>query len=216
VQVDDTTELRWITEGPLPTDVEAWFTCGGTTGSVEQRCDTYRMDGLRDQGVKLRFRETLELKVLQAVGEHLVLGAGLDGRLQVWRRWSPADGLVDIGGEVSWLDVCKIVTKRRFSADGDEIVPSDLEQATLDAGCDVEVAAITIGDIEAWTFAFAAYGPTVSREPAVVAAWRVLTAAGVRPQDLTTTFGLSTSYPEWLASKASQGETTTRPAVAAT
>jgi hypothetical protein len=139
VLVDDITELRWIAEGRLPTDVEAWFTRGGTTGVVEKRCDTHRMDGRCNQGVKLRFRETSELKVLQAVGEHLVLRAGLAGRLQMWRRWSPAEGVADIGGAVPWLDVCKIVTKRRFSVDGDEIVPSALERATTGAGCDVEL-----------------------------------------------------------------------------
>jgi len=216
VQVDDTTELRWVAEGPLPTDVVEWFTRGGTRGVVEQRCDTYRMDGRRHQGVKLRFRETPELKVLQAVGKHLVLESGPAGRLQTWRRWSPAEGVEDIDGEVPWLDVCKVVTKRRFSIDGDEIVSTDLEQTTPGAGCDVEVVDITFGDIEAWTFAFAAYGPTAFREHAIVTAWQSLTADGSHPQSLATTFGPSNSYPEWLAPMASQNETTSAPAVAAT
>lgn len=210
VLVDDTTELRWIAKGPLPTDVEAWFTHGGTAGVVEKRCDTYRMDGRSTRGVKLRFRETLELKVLQAVGEHFVLGAGLAGRLQMWRKWSPAEGVADIDGEVPWLDVCKIVTKRRFSVDGDEIVPSALERATPEAGCDVEVAAISVGDIEAWTFAFAAFGPTASREHAILTAWQALTADGANPQHLAAAFGQSSSYPEWLAPMATRSENTAR------
>jgi hypothetical protein len=214
VLVDDTTELRWIAEGPLPTDVEAWFTRGGTTGVVEERCDTYRMDGLCNQGVKLRFRETLELKVLQAVGEHLVLGAGLAGRVEMWRRWSPAVGVADIGGEVPWLDVCKMVVKRRFSVDGDEVVPSDGERATTGAGCYVEIAAITVGDIEAWTFAFAAFGPAASRVHALVTAWQALTADGSCPEDFAAAFGQSSSYPEWLALVASRSESVR--AVAAT
>ena len=216
VQVDDTTELRWMAEGPLPTDVEAWFTRGGTTGVVERRCDTYRIDGQCDRGVKLRFRETLELKVLQSVGELVVLADGLAGRLQMWRRWSPAEGVVDFGEEVPWLDVCKIVTKRRFSVEGDEIMPSDIERATSGAGCDVEVAAITVGDLAAWTFAFAAFGPTVNREQSIVLAFRTLVADGSRPKRLAAAFGPSSSYPEWLASAASRGEARDARAVAAT
>jgi hypothetical protein len=52
------------------------------------------------------------------LGKHLVLGAGLVGRLEVWRKWSPAEGLVENGGDVPWADVCKVVAKRRFSFDG--------------------------------------------------------------------------------------------------
>lgn len=216
VLVDDTTELRWIAEGHLPTEVEEWFTHGGTAGVVEKRCDTYRMDGRRNQGVKLRFRETLELKVLQAVGEHLILAAGVAGRLQLWRRWSPAEDVAEIGGDVPWLDVCKIVTKRRFSVDGDEIVPSNPERATTEAGCDVEVAAITLEGIEAWTFAFAAFGPAVSREHAIVAAWHALVSGGSCPGHLAAAFGSSSSYPEWLAPAALRADVRSVPAVAAT
>jgi hypothetical protein len=216
VLVEDTTELRWIAEGHLPADVEAWFTRGGTTGVVEERCDTYRMDGRCDRGVKLRFRETLELKVQDAVGDHLIVGVGLAGRLEMWRKWSPAEGVVDTAGDVPWLDVCKIVAKRRFSVDGDEIVPAQGERAMIGAGCDVEVAAITVGDIEAWTFAFAAFGPTVSREHAIVTTWQALAADGSCPEHFAAAFGPSNSYPEWLAMVASRGDATSARAVAAT
>jgi len=207
VLLDDTTEIRWIAEGHLPSDVEAWFTRGGTTGVVEERCDTYRIDGRAERGVKLRFRETLEVKVRQAVGEYVIPGLGLIGRVEMWRKWSPVEGVVDTGGEVPWLDVCKIVIKRRFflDGDGDEILPSNLERATTGAGCDVEVAAITVGDIEAWTFAFAAFGPTSSREHAIVTAWQALVADGSCPERLAAAFGPSSSYPEWLAPVARSG-----------
>jgi hypothetical protein len=173
------------------------------------------MDGRCDRGVKLRFRETLEVKVRLAVGEHLIVGAGLIGRLEMWRKWSPAELVVDTGGDVPWLDVCKVVTKRRFSVDGDEIVPSDGERAVTGAGCDVEVAAVTVRDIEAWTFAFAAFGPTVSREHAIVTAWQALAADGSCPEHFAAAFGQSSSYPEWLA-LALRGEMTPTRAVAAT
>lgn len=63
-----------------------------------------------------------------------------------------------------------------------------------------------MGDIEAWTFAFAAFGPTVSRKHATVTAWQTLTADGSNPQHLATAFGPSNSYPERLAPMESRSE----------
>jgi hypothetical protein len=212
--VAETTELCWFAKGHLPSDVETWFTRGGTTGVVEERCDTYRMDGRRDRGLKLRFRETPEIKVRQSLGEHLVLGAGLVGRLEVWRKWSPAERLVENGGDVPWVDVCKVVAKRRFSVDGDEIMLSEDVPAMTGAGCDVEVVAVTVGDVEAWTFAFAAYGPPASRQDALVAAWQALVADATCPEQFATLLDQSSSYPEWLTGLMPPSETTPDRAVA--
>jgi len=134
--VVDTTELRWFVPGPLPADIAGWFR--GSTGVSEERYDTYLLGGRRDTGVKRRFRQTLELKVRQSLEERVELGDGLTGPLEVWRKWSPADGPDDvIGGP--WVDVHKSVVKRRFSIDGTEIVfSSDLPAAR--PGCDVELA----------------------------------------------------------------------------
>lgn len=165
------------------------------------------MDGRRGRGVKLRFRETLELKVRRSVGEHLVLGAGLAGRLEMWRKWSRAESFVESGGDVPWVDVCKVVVKRRFSVDGDEMLFSEDVPAMTDAGADVEVVAVTVGDIDAWTFAFASYGPPASRQDALVVAWQALVADGTFPQQLATLLDQSSSYPEWLAGLMSRSET---------
>jgi hypothetical protein len=199
VAVVETTELRWFAEEQLTSDVNNWFTCGGTTGTVEERCDTYRLDGPSDRGVKRRFRETLELKVRQSVGEQLVLAGGLAGRLELWRKWSPADGLVESDRDVPWVDVCKTVTKRRFSMDGDEVILSEDARAVSGAGCDVEIAAVTVREIEAWTFAFAAFGPAPSRQDAIIASWQALLAEPSCPPQFGALFGQSSSYPAWLA-----------------
>jgi hypothetical protein len=199
VSVVDTTELRWFTEGRLPPDVKSWFTRAGTTGMVEERCDTYRMDGRYDMGVKRRFREMLELKIRQSVGEDLLLGAGLAGRPEVWQKWSPAEGLVETSGHVPWLDVHKIVVKRRFSVEGDEIALSEETRAMTGAGCDVEVTAITVEDIQAWTFAFAAFGPTTGRRNSLVASWQTLWADAPCPERSRPFSTRATGYPEWLA-----------------
>lgn len=201
VAVLDTTELRWFADGPLPTEVESWFTRSGRRGMVEDRCDTYRMDTRDDTGVKHRFRETLELKVRQSVDAPLALEPGLAGPLEAWRRWSPADHLVDADRRTPVTDVCKRVIKRRFSVFGDEIVTGP----PIDAGCDVEVAAITVGDVQAWTFAFAAYGPTATRRDSVLACWQALVNAGPPPEVLGYSLGRSCGYPEWLATPDADG-----------
>jgi hypothetical protein len=197
--VVDTTELRWFIEGPLTAEVETWFTRDGTTGAVEKRYDTYRIEGRCDVGVKRRFGETLELKVRQSLGETLALDPDLSGRLEVWRKWSPADGLVDAAVQAPWLDVHKMVIKRRFSVGGDEIVLTNEARAMTGAGCDVEVADVTVGDVEAYTFAFAAFGPTTTRRDSIVACWQALSADTKCPERLTIVDGRSSGYPEWLA-----------------
>ena len=204
VTITDTTELRWFAEGPLPTDVHAWFAHGGSAGFVEHRSDTYRMDGRFDTGVKRRFGETLELKVRRSIGEQVVLSAGLAGRLEVWRRWSPAECMVVRGHNVPWVDVEKTVVKRRFSIDGEELPLDPEARAQTGAGCDVEIAAVSVADVEAWTFAFAAFGPIEGRRDALVASMRALVADGSQPDRFGPFFGLSSGYPKWLALVASR------------
>ena len=199
VSVVDTTELRWFTAGRLPLDVESWFTGAGTTGMVEERCDSYRMDGLGDRGVKRRSGATLELKVRQSVRERLTLEAGLAGRLEMWRKWSPADGLVESDGDQAWVDVHKKVIKRRFSVDGDEIVLTPGAPAMSGAGCDIEVVAVTVDGVDAWACAFAGFGPTPRRRDTIVASWRALAADTPPPTPFGALFGHSSGYPEWLA-----------------
>ncbi len=121
ISVLDTTELRWFVAREVPPDVWSWFTVEGRTGLLEERVDSYRMDGRSNRGVKRRFQETLELKVRRSVGERLTLDRNLHGRLETWRRWSPADGLVERDRHTPWVDVDKRVVKRRFSVVGREI-----------------------------------------------------------------------------------------------
>jgi hypothetical protein len=80
----------------------------------------------------------------------------------------------------------------------------------------VEIAALTAGDVEAWTFAFAAFGPTAGHEDVILTAWQALTVDGLCPADLAAAIGPSSSYPEWLLSVASQGGTSHTRAFAAT
>jgi len=192
----DTTELRWCFPGPLPAAVREWF--AHSTGLTEQRCDTYVVDSRCDIGVKRRFRETLELKVRQSLDGWIELGEGLAGSPEVWRKWSPAEGLVDDGSDARWVDVHKSIVKRRFSVDGTEIAFSSNPLVT-EAGCDVEIVEVTVGTIQAWMFAFAAFGPPATKRTSLLAAWRGLVAASPRPEPFELRTGLAMSYPEWLA-----------------
>ena len=193
--VVDTAELRWFVPGPLPPKVRVWFT--GSTGVPEERCDAYLLDGRVDIGVKRRFRERLELKVRQSFDGQVELGEGLAGSVEEWRRWSPAEGLVDESTDGRWVDVHKSVVKRRFCLDGTEIAfSSDLHAAR--AGCDVEVAGVTVGTFQAWTFAFAAFGPPATRRDAVVASWQALVAGTPRPEPFGPGTDQAMGYPQWL------------------
>jgi len=192
----DALELRWFVPGPLPHEIRSWFS--GSTGVAEERCDTYLLDGRVDIGVKRRFGETVELKVRQSLDGWIELAESLSGSLEVWRKWSPAGGLVGDAADGRWVDVHKSVVKRRFSIDGTEIPYSSDPQAT-DAGCDVEVAAVTVGAVRAWTFAFAAFGPLSTRRDALLASWLRLVAVAPCPAPFGARAGRAMGYPEWLA-----------------
>ena len=190
----DTIELRWFTPGALPTDVVEWFTEHGRTGEVEQRCDTYRLDDRDDLGVKYRFGIVPEVKRRLSVETVAMEDLRLAGHLEAWRKWSPADQLVDSADE-RWVDVDKTITKRRFSAEGQEATIT--EPLVLEAGTDVEIVAVTTGDVEMWSFAFAAYGPSSERCAAFVACCKTVLAR-TTPASLVLTASNSASYPGWL------------------
>jgi hypothetical protein len=196
VSVVETTELRWFVPGSLPHDIRNWFT--GSTGVPDERCDTYLLNGRVDIGMKRRSKETLELKVRQSLDQGILLGEGLAGSLEVWRKWSPAEGLVEDDTDGRWIDVHKSIIKRRFSIDGTEIAFSSVPQVT-GAGCDIEVAAVTVGAVQAWTFAFAAFGPPPTRRDALLASWQSLLAATPCPETFGPGTGRAMGYPEWLA-----------------
>jgi hypothetical protein len=198
VLIVDTTELRWFIDGGLPPDVMSCFTRGGTTGIVEERIDSYRIDRRCDMGVKRRFRTTLELKLRGSASDEIELDGGLGGRLEVWRKWSPADDLVEADRNCRWIDVHKTVVKRRFTADGDEISFADNSLVTTGVGCDVEIVAVAVAGIYAWSFAFAAYGPTATRQGSIAASWQALDVSAPLVERAAVTIGQSRGYPEWL------------------
>lgn len=194
----ETTELRWFGDGSLPGDVESWFTASGTVGTVELRTDAYRVGGRSDVGVKRRSGTALELKVRHRVEDPLAVGSGLIGRTETWEKWSPTSTDDANGADLPWIAVRKRIVKRLFSDDGDERPFSYDARAAMAAGCDVEVAEVTVGDTWAWTLAFAAFGPTSTRRGAILACWRELGRGQPIPEHLSARLSTSASYPVWL------------------
>ncbi len=199
VAVDLTSELRWFFDERLPDELAAWFTNGASTGLTEVRWDTYRLDGAIDVGVKRRFKQLLELKVRQGPPETFSMTPGLDGWLETWQRWSPADGRVHLSEDTRWIDVHKTVTKRRFAGDGDELELSEDNRAMTGHGCDVEIATVSIEGRTGWTFAFAAFGPVDRHRPLLELAWAALLGGGAVPTPLQLHAGNSFGYPAWLS-----------------
>ena len=189
----DTTELRWFTGGPPPSDVRTWFRA--SPAASEERCDRYLLDQVADVGIKQRGGQTLELKVRRTVSTSIDLGHGLSGTLEDWSKWSPADDVVDIPEHAQWVSVIKAVSKRRFTVAGTEL-PITAQPL---AGCDVEVTHVAIGSTEAWSFAFAAFGPWSTRRIALDAARRTLTESGPVPAAIVRRLGGSMGYPQWLS-----------------
>ena len=190
----DTTELRWFVPGPLPAEVRNWFT--GSTGVVEVRRDSYLVDDRVDVGIKRRGGTTLELKVRQRVESLVDLGDALAGPLEWWRKWTPAEDLVEIPTSGRWIDVDKSIIKRRFSPNGTEVAFTT--DPGVDPVCDVEVASVSAGGIDAWTLAFAAFGPPPGRRENILAAWRTLRASA-DTSGVSIAVGSATGYPERIA-----------------
>ena len=72
------------------------------------------------------------------------MGHDLHGLTESWQRWSPAGERVDLSHQTSWAEVDKRIIKRRFAANGDEVLLSADARAKTHQGCDVEVVSISV------------------------------------------------------------------------
>ena len=213
----DTCELRWFASGPLPPEVEDWFTGADFVGTREHRRDLYQLTGLSDVGVKRRSGRTVEAKIRMAVGPRMAIGDGLEATFDRWRKWRPSQGdAIWPTRQARWVPVDKTVLTRTFAdtASGhagnggtstDSGHGGDDVAAAMVAGCDVELAAITIGGLEAWTFGLEAFGPQAQRGRAAITAWEQVVAEVGRPRDLGSRFDLADGYPAWLQLVTTQG-----------
>ena len=58
---------------------------------------------------------------------------------------------------------------------------------------------VTAGAVQAWTVAFAAFGPPATRRNALLASWQTLAPGAPRPGSFGLRTGQAMSYPQWLA-----------------
>lgn len=193
-----TTELRWFACGPLPAEATSWFTGGDARGGTERRGDRYLIDGRPDVGIKLRGHETLELKIRHTVAADRVSTTGPTGHVEVWHKWSPAPESVVPEGADRWIDVDKRIERRRFTRTGDEVALADGARSMAGVGCDVELVEVRVGGVEAWSFAFAAFGPVSGQRAGLAAAWRALIAGDRPPEGPWANLDVSCGYPQWL------------------
>ena len=207
VPILDTSELRWFATGPLPSGVIAWFTCDGTIGTFEERTDVYQLHRLHDIGVKRRARNILEVKVRRSIGSDLAVAPGLAAPFEEWRKWSPFEGdPMAPSPDIPWIDVHKAVITRTFMLSDREVVGPAAHADDSLSGCDVEIAAVNVGGVESWTFAFEAFGPKSDRRQIVTSSWDMLIAESGDFDDLGFRFEQAAGYPEWLAAEGSTME----------
>ena len=199
--VTDTSELRWFARGRLPVDLLAWFGQDGELGVGEERCDSYRFDGRDDVGVKHRGHGVLELKVRRSVDDSAPdLGLAGGRRLELWRRWSPADGLVEPEPADRWVHVAKTIVRRRFLDDGLE-VPA-LPVAPAGGFCDVELVALEVEGSPWWSLGLSVYGFCDAQPDLMRLAWNAVADGRPHPKPLDSALGVPQGYPAWLGGAA--------------
>ena len=156
--------------------------------------------------MKRRFRDTLELKRRLAVGPPLTLAPGLVAAPEQWRRWSPADDRVALRSSDTWIDVHKVVYKRRFTGAGSEIPWVSHPPSDVGSGCDVEVSEVTLGARTDWSFSLAAFGPEPSRRATLRLGWDALVRLGPPPEGFADALRRPAGYPQWLLDELSASD----------
>ncbi len=179
----ETLELRWFAPDRIPAAAIRWFENAAPQVLFEERTDSYLITGRDDLGVKRRDNGPLEIKERHGVGHRMSVGDRLVGRVEEWHKRtsdrSPAEG-------DRWVKVAKTVRTYPYRATG----------SSVEARCDIELAAVEIDGMDAWTLAFEASGPErmVTLEAAVE---HLLFDEGV-PADIAASLELEAGYPAWL------------------
>lgn len=188
--MERTAELRWFFRRPPPQPVLHWFE--KVADPPETRSDVYLvLPGTDALGVKIRGGTTaFELKLRPRPPQRLGVPGGITGQLEEWQRWSlprtaisrlfPRLGLP----KAHWLEVRK---QRRLTT-----IPY-----REDAGCRVELTALTTQGQEWTTIGFESFGPELDLVPALEAAADALFGSIDLPGNLGA--DLSCGYPGWLA-----------------
>jgi len=185
-----TREVRWFFDGSLPADVESWFTAGSTRSVRKSRSDVYDLAPAR-RGIGVKHRDGTRLDAKRKIAELGVvrLRPGVEGRVDDWEK--TAQSGLTVGPER--LVVSKEIITLRFAAES----PPDRGPA----GCEVELASISVGSARSWSLCFETFGDPVLRGEALEAGLEGLLGEGPLPEGLELRSERSCGYPEWLTTQ---------------
>jgi hypothetical protein len=194
----DTTEVRWFAAGLMPRRLVEWFTMSGRRGTLEVRYDAYLAGNSPGIGRKYRNHGPFETKTRQTIGDPVELDGRLRGRTEDWRKVAMAPPAVPPAPD-GWCDVHKVVLTRTYhEAAPDQVVEVAYGDLAA-AGCDIELAAVTVRNIEAWTFALETWGPAETRRNLLERCAAAFIASTGLPDSLTSALTEDIGYPQWLA-----------------
>lgn len=179
-----TLELRWFASGRLPVAAIEWFEGSVPHIDREHRNDSYLLTGRPDLGVKRRDQGPLEVKERRGTGDRMSIGDSLVAHVEEWHK-RIREGYPTAGGR--WIDVDKTVLTYRYRAAG----------ASSAAACDIELASVQIGELEAWTLALEAFGSPSDRDAILRSAGLFLDETGV-PTVIAGALDVEAGYPAWL------------------
>jgi hypothetical protein len=199
-----TAEVRWFTQGAIPSEVLGWFHESGSAFDEQPlRVDYYlRIVESESMGVKLR-EGRLEIKQRYGKPKIVHFSEHTTGRVEKWRKWSfrlAGTSSVPAGLRASsnlWIGVRKERKLRTYLVTGTESVISDCDGKIIDHGCGWELAKIGIEGIgEAWwSLGFEAFGREVAlRDTLLHVAGQNLKKRAAPFFELENSYG----YPRWL------------------
>jgi hypothetical protein len=181
----ETLEVRWFARGKLPTEVFGWFQAVVPDLEIEERVDSYLLTGRPDLGVKRRDQGPLEVKERIRVGRRVSVGGRLEASVEVWRK---SIQLAPPEVEGRWIEVVKNVWNH----------PLRITVGGLTAACDIELAAVEVAAIGAWTLAFEASGPPEERLAALRSAAELFRDGAALPSGIASALEVEAGYPAWL------------------
>lgn len=110
------------------------------------------------------------------------------------RGAEPLDGSGD-----QWSNIEKVVLTRTCQLHATDAIEVD-KRDLLGPGCDIEIASVSVEDLQAWTLALEAWGPDHEQRSMLDrAALRFFGDSG-QPRDFASNLTADMGYPEWLTS----------------
>jgi hypothetical protein len=191
-----TREVRWFRSGSVPHEVEAWFVESQQV-TTEHRLDLYDLAAARrNVGRKQRNHGAVDSKHRLMVELEVTLAPGLVGDVEDWLKVThPPPYPCNLITEER-IEVSKYIRSRRYPTVQGE------------AGCEIELASLTLEDGEAWSLCFETFGHPDLRQDALRLGVKAFLADSPLPGGLVFEPGESSGYPGWLAAHAMESVAT--------